>query len=145
MKIRSCLILLCLIALLSCSKGKYQTQPQITLQSINAVVPVNGDIDAILKFTQKGGKLGNGMFTSIRTRLNQDPLPPGTANTDTVILQIPDFPDENQGEFQFTPGYTYLHESDTENDTVQFRFSVVDRVGNKSDTITTGQIVILYQ
>jgi hypothetical protein len=146
MKFRS-LILFCLIALglFACNKDKYQTKPQISLTSINSLVPVNGDIDAILQFTQKNGRLGQGTFSSIRVRLNQDPLLPGEGNADTVVLPIPDFPDKNQGQFQFTPGYSYLHESGSENDTFLFKFSVVDRVGNKSDTLTTGKVVVLFQ
>lgn len=146
MKIRSLLMLTVMIQLmLSCNKSKFQTKPQIRIISVNTLVPVNGDIDAIMEFTQKNGRLGNGTFTSIRNRLNQQPLLPGEANADTVILPIPDFPDKNQGQFQFTPGYAYLHESSEENDTFQFKFSVVDRVGNQSDTITTPTIVVIYQ
>ena len=132
-----------LIIFSSCNKNKYQTKPQITIESINGLIPVGGSMLAKLKFTQKDGKLGQGTFTAIRNRLNQNPLPPGTAGADTLVSVIPQFPDLNQGEFQFSLDYSYLHESDIENDTFNFKFAVVDRVGNKSDTVTSAAVVVL--
>ncbi|HMH34384.1 MAG TPA: hypothetical protein VK543_15205 [Puia sp.] len=126
----------------TCNKSKYQTKPQISIESINSPVPVGGSMQAMLKFTQKDGKLGQGSFIAIRNRLNQQQLPPGTASADTLVSPIPEFPDKNEGEFQFTLDYTYLHQSDTQNDTIRFKFAVVDRVGNKSDTISSPIIVI---
>ena len=134
-----------LYVMASCNKDKYQTKPQMTIESLNTLIPVGGAMQANLKFTQKDGKLGQGIFIAIRERLNQQPLPPGTGGADTLVGVIPQFPDQNQGEFQYTLDYTYLHESDTENDTFQFKFACIDRVGNKSDTITSAQVVVLSQ
>jgi len=145
MKVRQFLVPVTLLAMLACSKDKYQSYPQITLETINTLVPVGGGLEAKFQFTQKPGKLSGGTFTAIRNRLNQQPLPVGTAIADTVIGPIPSFPDENQGEFDFTLDYNYLHESDTENDTIMFKFSCVDRDGNKSDTISSPTVVVLYQ
>ena len=117
---------------IACNKEKFQTKPQISIESINTVVPVAGNLDAKLKFTQKSGKLSQGTFIAIRNRLNQRPLPPGNASTDTLVSSIPSFPDKNQGEFNFTLDYNYLKESDQENDTIIFKLAVIDRVGNKS-------------
>jgi hypothetical protein len=128
---------------LACNKDQYQTKPQITIESINTIIPVGGGMQAMLKFTQKDGKLGQGTFIAIRNRLNIQGLPPGTSSTDTLVSPIPEFPDKNDGEFQFTLDYTYLHQSDTQNDTIIFKFAVVDRVGNKSDTIPSPQIVVI--
>jgi hypothetical protein len=145
MKIRSFLTTTLLVTAVSCSKDKFQTRPQISIESINSVIPAGGSLDAKLKFTQKNGSLGGGTFIAIRNRLNQQPLPPGTSNPDTLGGVIPSFPDKNQGEFEFTLDYNSLHESNTENDTFLFKFGVVDRNGNKSDTISSGKVVVLFQ
>ena len=134
-----------MILVAACNKSKYETKPQIHIESINTLIPVGGSMQAKLSFTQQDGKLGQGTFIAIRNRLNQLPLPPGTAGADTLVSPIPEFPDKNQGEIQFTLDYSYLHESDVENDTIMFKFAVVDRVGNKSDTINSEKIVVLYQ
>jgi hypothetical protein len=145
MKIRSLLTTTLLVAAVSCNKSKFQTKPQISIESINSVIPAGGGLDAKLKFTQKNGSLSGGTFISIRDRLNQQPLPPGTGSTDTLVSNIPSFPDKNQGEFEFTLDYNYLHESDQQNDTFLFKFAVIDRNGNKSDTISSSKVVVLFQ
>jgi hypothetical protein len=133
------------IVLISCGKNQYQTNPQISIESITGVVPVGGELDAKFKFTQKNSNLSQGVFTAIRQRLNVQPLPPGTAIADTTTFPIPNYPDKNQGEFELVLPYTYLNESNTENDTIMFKFVAADREGRVSDTIFTGNIVILYQ
>jgi hypothetical protein len=140
------LIPVILIMLVSCGKSKFTTKPQITIKSINSVVEPGGELDAIIDYTSKKGDLGQGTFVAIRQRLNQIPLPPNTGNTDTVSGPIPDFPDQSMAEFEFKLDWaTYLHESDTENDTIVFKFAAVDRSGNSSDTITSPQIVVKFQ
>jgi hypothetical protein len=131
--------------LFSCSKNQYQSKPTISLESINSIVPLGGELDAKFKFTQKNSNLSNGLFTAIRTRLNQQPLPPGTGSADSTTYPIPDYPDKNQGEFELVLPYTYLNESSNENDTITFKFVAADREGRLSDTVYTGQIVILFQ
>jgi hypothetical protein len=133
------------IVLVSCKKDQYQTNPQITMESINSIVPVGGELDAKFNFTQKNSVLSGGVFTAIRTRLNQQPLPIGTGSADTTTYAVPSYPDQNQGQFELVLPYTYLNESNTENDTILFKFVVADREGRVSDTVTTGNIVILYQ
>jgi hypothetical protein len=146
MKIRLLMVCGCfLFVMANCNKSKYQTKPQITIQSINTQIPFNGSMQANLHFTQKDGKLSQGIFISIRNRVNQTPLPPGTGSADTVVGVIPQFPDLDQGDFQFTLDYISLHESDVENDTFVFKFAVIDRVGNKSDTISSPKVVVERQ
>ena len=133
-----------LILLISCKKSN-QTKPKISIESINTLIPVNGSLNARLKFTEKNGGLAKGTFIAIRNRLNQRPLPIGTASADTLVGPIPYFPVKSEGEFLYTLDYNYLKESDIENDTILFKFAVIDRFGNKSDTISSNKIVILYQ
>jgi len=144
MKIRYFVIAGSLIfALSQCSKSGSGGRPTISMENITSVVPVGGQLQATLKFTQSNGLLSQGFFIAIRNRLNQDSLPPTDVGVDTVISQIPEFPDKNQGEFTYTLDYSYLHQSDTENDTINFKFAVIDRGGNKSDTISSGTVVVL--
>jgi hypothetical protein len=146
MKIRFFRIpLLLTVVLVSCNKDQYQINPQISIESINSVVPVGGELDAILKFTQKNSVLSGGVFTAIRNRLNQQPLPIGQGSADTTTYTVPSYPDQNQGQFELVLPYTYLNESSNENDTIMFKFVVADREGRVSDTAYSGQIVILYQ
>ena len=145
MKSINLIITISLVLFVACNKSKFQTKPQIAIETINTLVPVGGSLNAKLKFTEKNGSLGQGTFIAIRNRLNQRPLPPGTASADTLVSQIPSFPDKNQGELAFTLDYNYLKESDQENDTIIFKFAVIDRVGNKSDTISSSKIVVLFQ
>ena len=143
MKLSPLLIPVLLIAVISCSKSGYNTRPQITITSINTIVDSGGNLDVKLKFTDKQGDLGLGVFTSIRTRLNQRP-PSSGGTADTVLSTVPSFPNLTTGEFEFTLPYQILNESTQENDTAIFKFAVVDRAGNKSDTITSPKVVILY-
>jgi hypothetical protein len=84
-------------------------------------------------------------LVAIRNRLNQDPLPPGTPSPDSSYEDIPQFPDLSKADIQFTEDWAgYLHESDIENDTINFQFAVIDRAGISSDTITTQKIIVLY-
>lgn len=132
--------------LVSCSKNKYTTKPQITIKSINTTIPPGGTLTVDIGYTSKSGDIGEGHLVAIRNRLNQDPLPPGTPNPDTAYEDIPSFPDQPKADIQFTQDWaTYLHESDVENDTINFQFAVVDRAGNTSDTITSPKIVVLFQ
>jgi hypothetical protein len=140
------LIFLSGFTLVSCSKDKYTTKPQLTIKSINTTIPPGGELTVILQYTSKKGDLGGGYFVAIRERLNQRPLPPGTSNNDTASGPIPAFPNQSKAEFQFTEGWAdYLHQSDQEDDTINFRIAAIDKSGNSSDTLTTPTIVVLHQ
>jgi len=144
MKIRYFVIACILIfALSQCSKSGSGGRPSISMESITSVVPVGGSMQATIQFTQSNGLLSGGTFIAIRNRLNQDSLPPSDIGVDTLSGPIPEFPDKNQGQFQYTLDYSYLHQSDAENDTINFKFAVIDRGGNKSDTINSGTVVVL--
>jgi hypothetical protein len=139
---------------LSCSKDKYTTKPQLTIESINTLIPApdssgDGSLNVLLQYTSKKGNLGGGYFVAIRTRLNQDFIPSGTGNTDTFSGPIPPFPDKSKAEFQFTADYQSLYEATStrpsEPDTIIFKFAAIDADKNSSDTITSPKIIILGQ
>ena len=135
-----------LLFAIGCDKDKFQTNPQIEIKSYNTKEIGNGQTLQIrLKFTDKEGDIGGGRFVYIPKRLNVRPLPPQVPNYDSVRNNLPSFPDETDGEFLLTLPWLFLHKSDLENDTIVIRFVAVDRGGNKSDTITSDQLVIRKQ
>jgi hypothetical protein len=144
MKLLFFLSLAAFIVFISCGK-KYTTKPQISLESITTVIAFDGTMDAKLKFTDKQGDLGGGTFIAIRKRLNQFPLPSGDSLVDMYLDTIPSFPNYSNGEFEYTLPANFFQEYQFQNDTLIMKFAVVDRAGNKSDTISSPVIVALYQ
>lgn len=138
--------LLFAIVLVACDKDKFETKPQIEIDSYNTKeLPAGADLIINLKFTDKEGDLGQGQFTYIPERLNKRGLPPSVPNYTPVDLSIPEFSDHNKGEFELKLEWKNLHKSDRENDTINLKFVAVDREGNSSDTIQSDQLVILRQ
>ncbi|HLX92808.1 MAG TPA: hypothetical protein VKR32_14075 [Puia sp.] len=132
------------IILLSCGKG-YTTKPQIKIESITTLIPVNGQFQATLKFTDKQGDLGGGTFAAVRVRMNVLPAPSADSLPDTYLDSIPDFPNNQTGEFEFSLDANSFHEQTLRNDSLVMKFVVIDRAGNESDTVTSPLIVALYQ
>src|SRR5271168_1218673 len=89
--------LLCVILLASCGKA-YTTKPQITIESITTLIPVDGQLQATLKFTDKQGDLGGGTFTAIRIRENTLPFPTMDSLNTIYSDTIPNFPNNSTGE-----------------------------------------------
>jgi hypothetical protein len=135
-----------LLAIVSCSKSNNNSKPTLSIQSINTSIPVNGSLDVILNFQSKSSDLSHGFFVAIRQRLNQRPVGPNSSSPDTVSGPFPNFPNQQKGQFEFTQDWAdYLHQSDTENDTIVFKFAAIDAHGNSSDTITSPKIVVAFQ
>lgn len=134
------------VFLVACDKDKFQTKPQIEIDSYNTKeLPSNASLIINLKFTDKEGDLGQGQFTYIPERLNRRGLPPSVPNYSPVNLPIPEFSDHNKGEFELKMEWKNLHKSDMENDTIRLKFVAEDREGNRSDTVQSDQLVILRQ
>ena len=139
-------IVIILLAIASCGKTNSTSKPTISIKSINTQIPAGGALNVILDFQSKSADLSQGTFVAIRNRLNQIQLPPGSSSSDTVTGPIPQFPNQQKGQFEFNLDWgTYLHQSDTENDTIVFKFAAIDKAGNSSDTIVSPQIVVAFQ
>ncbi|HEY1115444.1 MAG TPA: hypothetical protein VGE66_17880 [Chitinophagaceae bacterium] len=137
---------LLVIFLVACDKDKFETKPQIEIDSYNTkTLPSNASLIINLKFTDKEGDLGTGQFTYIPIRLNRRGLPPSVPDYTPVDVPIPEFSDHNKGEFELKLDWRNLHKSDRENDTIYLRFVAADREGNRSDTVDSDQLVILSQ
>ena len=144
-------LILCIGATLAiaCNKDKFQTKPQIKVKSLSSeIVPLNSALRLVLEYTDKEGDLADSLIF-VRQRLNiKGP------KIDTIPLFIPSFPDTKEGEVQVDLRYAdYLTFNlpaisipgtggQREADTLNLKFVVVDDAGNKSDTATTGVIVI---
>ena len=144
MKFLIFLTLLTVIIFVSCGKG-LTTKPQISIETINTIIPNNGEFNATLKFSDKQGDLGGATLTAIIVPTNKLPPPGGVADTTTIMDTIPSFPNSPKGEFLVTLPWSSFHQQVIRNDTCFMQFFVTDRAGNKSDTIKSPQIVALYQ
>jgi hypothetical protein len=134
---------LTVLIVISCNKNN-SSKPSFSLESISTPVHVNDSMRMRFKFTG-GGSISNGTLWSIRLRQNQNP-PSYVPGADTFPFPFPTF-SGNSGELYFSlPWQGYLNESAAENDTDIFKFYIVS--GNDSltsDTITSPQVVILFQ
>lgn len=117
-------------------------KPTIKLESITTTVQPNDSMVALFKFG--GATASNGMFYSIRIRLNQAPVS-NQAGPDTVPNAIPSFT-ANSGEYRYVLDWDdYLSETANQNDTMVFKFFVLTADSISSDTITSPQIIIVNQ
>jgi hypothetical protein len=130
----------------SCGKTNSGSKPTLKIESINTTVPVGGTLDVIMDFQSSSANLSQGTLVVIRNRLNQRPLSGGSSSPDTLTGPIPQFPNQAKGQFEYTLDWgNYLHQSDSENDTIVIKFAAIDKSGHSSDTITTPKIVVKYQ
>jgi len=131
------------LLLLACGKDKFETRPRLEIKDYSSKELFNGEVLRIrLNYFDKEGDLNGSPVIGILKRINLIPLPSAQDKVDTFRNNLPDFPAKDNGEISFQLPYDFLKESQTENDTIIFRFAVEDLAGNKSDTITTHQIVI---
>lgn len=136
------LTVLSLILIFSCSKDTLETKPTIKIKEVNGSEIGPGSLFRVtLEFSDKEGDLGQGEVTYVRDRKNIRPVPGVFDKADTARYPIPEFPDRQTGDIDIDIPYDFLDEDPNDNDTMVFRFMVIDRAGNKSDTITSGQVV----
>jgi hypothetical protein len=131
------------VLLIACGKDKFETKPKLEIKDYNTKEVFQGqDLRIRINYYDKEGDLGEAEIIGIRTRLNILPLGVNDDKADTFRYVLPEFPKEDNGEISFQINHSFLKESPVENDTLIFRFAVADKAGNKSDTITSDQIVI---
>ena len=129
--------------IIACGKDKFETKPKLEIKDYSSKDIVQGDVMTIrMNYYDKEGDLSGAPVVGIRRRLNLFPLAPDQDKVDTFSTTLPEFPKKDNGEITFQLQFDFLKESIIENDTLVFRFAVTDLAGNKSDTITTDQIVI---
>ena len=140
------------IIILACNKDKFQTKPQITVKSVSdKLIPFNGSIDVTLEFTDKEGDVNDSIFV-VRERINRR----GPLVRPASPYKIPAFPNSTKGEFivslQYSAGLTFgispiriigSNPARNEPDTMNLKFVARDKAGNKSDTATVENVIII--
>jgi hypothetical protein len=126
----------------SCSKSGGGSKPSVSIQSINNPIQPGEDLDVDLKFSNGSG-LPGGTLVVIRTRVNEIP-PINVVGGDTITARLPTYESTEKGEIEYTQPYQgYLHFDDHINDTLVFRFAVINASGVSSDTISSPKIVAI--
>jgi hypothetical protein len=149
MKILLSIASLFLLALVSCSKNKYTTKPQITIVSIGPDSVSISDIFKVdLHFTDKEGDIHDSLYMHGHV-LNQKQQGNATEFQE-YSYTIPDYPDKIQGDFQLmfsrqlNSTLPLLIDPQTEeSDTILYSFNVKDSKGNLSDTVKAGKPIII--
>jgi len=140
------------ILILSCERDKFQTKPQITVKSVSdKLIPFNGSLDVTLEFTDKEGDVNDSIFV-IRQRVNRR----GPLVRPASPYKIPAFPNTTKGEFvislEYNLGLTFgispiriigSNPARNEPDTMNIKFIAKDQAGNKSDTATVENVIII--
>lgn len=149
---RVLLVLLCVCIFTTCSKNKFTTKPQLKIKSVNTdVVPLNGSITFRIEFTDKEGDPKDSLIV-VKQRLNKRVVP---TIRDVLSYIPPTFPDSKKGEFDLTLDYQTIlsaispptipgsNPPQKEADTLVVKFVSRDSKGNKSDTVSSGQIIVI--
>jgi hypothetical protein len=152
MKTRYVAVLFLAVGLSSCGKDKFQTIPQLKFISKNTdVVAQNGTLRVTLQFTDKEGDVNDSLLV-VRQRINRsNPVTPPASP-----YSIPNFPASTKGEFDITLTYQFglifgispiripgSNPARNEPDTLNLKFVARDRAGNKSDTLTLRNIIVI--
>ncbi len=129
---------------IACGKDKFETKPKLEIKDYNTRELVKGEVLTIrINYFDKEGDLNGAPVIGILKRTNLIPLPTAQDKVDTFRNNLPNFPSKGNGEISFQLPYDFLKESQTENDTLIFRFAVEDLAGNKSDTVISDKVVII--
>ncbi len=145
------LILLAITAFFyTCKKDTFNTKPQISFNSVNATVLNQGDIITFqLDFTDKEGDIQDTLWVEKVSRTCAKE--PGVQFVQSNI--VPNFtPTSNlKGKLEISyqyngnaSGITKMTGCANKNDTSYFRFWLKDKAQNRSDTITSPDIVLVF-
>jgi len=151
MKTGLILTLIFLIFATACSKGKFETKPQLKFKSKNTdVVAVNGNLKINIEYTDKEGDVNDSLLV-VRERLNKR----GPLVLSPSPYKIPVFPNTTKGEFEIDFAYQLglifgipalripgSNPAQNEQDTLVLKFVARDAAGNKSDTLTVTNIYV---
>jgi hypothetical protein len=147
MKSRLTLLIAVFLLILGCSKDKFLDKPSLRVKSFTSEVPIGGDFSAVLEYSQKKGALDGDTLTIIRHRYNAKPVPTDIQTSDTFMTLLSGdqaIPNSNSADINVTLAYNDIQIDNGENDTIDFRFLLTDLSGRTSDTVKTGQIVLLH-
>jgi hypothetical protein len=152
MKLRYFLIAVILITIISCKKDG-GSGLSIKVESVSSnIIPDNGSLSIVLSFVDNGGHPIDSVYMK-KIRINQDTLASNNIQPDTFYLIPPSYPGNTKGQIQFDLGYNNFlpyaiyppkigNPPQDESDSLIFKFAAKDNANNKSDTVSTGVIVI---
>jgi hypothetical protein len=146
------IVLICLGTLLGCSKDKFTTKPQVTFKKANAnVFGTLQTMQFIIGFTDAEGD-----FTSPGKVFIQRINPTCAADSNFKdSLPLPDFPSSSNFEGDIKMTYSFGGNNGQapimtappgdcgDTSTCYFRFAVMDKAGNRSDTVNSGTIILI--
>lgn len=133
----------------ACKKNTYTTKPQISIKNISATTLNQGDLLLFeLEFTDKEGDIQDSLWVQKISRNC-----PGTPGAQFISKnKVPNFTATSnlKGTLEFgyaynanIQGYSTITGCGTKNDTAYFKFWLKDKAQNVSDTLTSGNIVLL--
>lgn len=137
------------VSLAACNKDQFTTKPQLTFISVNKTEFVQGDlIEFTFEYTDKEGDIQNRFYVEEITRDENCP-----ENNNAVNYAIPsEVPEEKQAKGTLRVRYIYNQFGEfpiytgpkcQRNDTCYFRFALIDKANNSSDTIITPDVVFI--
>lgn len=152
MKTGALFTFLFIIIFSACNKDTVTTKPQLEFKSKNTdVVQVNESLYVVLGFTDKEGDADDSLFV-VRQRLNKK----GAVTMPPSNYTIPKIPTFTKGEFEITLSYQFglifglspiripgTNPTKYEPDTLNLKFVARDMAGNKSDTLTLSNIIVI--
>jgi len=124
------------LAVWSCSKSN-NGKPTISIASITTNIPKGGSLDINLKFNSSNSL---DSLTVLRIRINQAP-PQNPLSGDTLQLDIPEY-SASKGELEYVQPFTYLSFGDNADDSLVFKFVVLDVNKKHSDTLTSPMVIV---
>jgi hypothetical protein len=157
MKIRYFLILILFITIISCKKDG-GSGLGIKIKSVSSnFVPVNGSLQFVLDFTDNGRNSIDTIYIK-KIRINQDSELVDTSQLliNEFRVSAPSYPGATKGQLQLDLDYnsylpyeitppTYGNPPQDENDSLIFKFAIQDKANNRSDTVTSGLVIIERQ
>ena len=141
------------LLLAACGKDKFETKPRFVLKSQSAsFVPIGNNLRLVFEYTDKEGDVNDTLYFK-KERLN---LRKVATVRDSLPLIVPDFPHTPKGEIVLNLDYqTYLISAQEapranpgqlpekfESDTLNLKFVLKDKAGNKSDTVRVDNVII---
>lgn len=136
-----------LLGLTGCGKDKFESKPGLKFEKVSSTTVYPGQtLVFTLSFTDKEGDISNMLYYEKNVADC-----PGSTFSETE--PIPNFPSTSnqKGEIQFTFGYNAGNNTKQiapqcqRDETAIFRFAIIDKKNNTSDTITSPPIKIIYE
>jgi hypothetical protein len=148
------LIIVLSLLIISCNKNTFTTAPQIKLKSVNTNVLLPGqELTITLSVTDKEGDLSSGYVYVEKISQNCDsshfndsfPIPQFSATTELQADLLVSFGNGINVQDNTGSSLQSIAFGCDDNDTSIFRFKVKDAAQHISDSVQTGNIVIVKQ